>query len=348
MKKILFGTTTLVAVGLLAGGASAADKIKLSLGGKQEVYFGGFGTFEDGGVKNSDGFGMDTDTEVYVKGSTKLDNGLTVSALIQFESEANENGGRNVDEQHIDVSGAFGKLVLGERYGVFADGLRAPNVGEVSPDDTISIWLLNNGNSGAHYGLDTTLDDDSLRVSYYTPAFYGFSAGMSYAPKPNQPGIGSRSGASVPTGEYFRDEVQAAVSYDNTFGGVGLKADGSFITDLAKDESWAYRGGLAVSYAGFEVGGSYMGLTSDNTKNAERSVWEAGASYATGPYAVSFTYAQSDANISATSYILGGAYEMGPGVKVVGNVFYGNVDDDTAANTYRSGAGAVTGMVLSF
>ncbi|WP_147165104.1 porin, partial [Pararhodospirillum oryzae] len=77
MKKILFGTTALVAAGLFAGGASAADKIKLSLGGKMEQYFGGVGTLEDGGFDDSDGFGMDTDTEVYVKGSTKLDNGLT-------------------------------------------------------------------------------------------------------------------------------------------------------------------------------------------------------------------------------------------------------------------------------
>ena len=38
MKKLLYGTTALVAAGMIAGGAQAADKIKVGVGG----YFFGY------------------------------------------------------------------------------------------------------------------------------------------------------------------------------------------------------------------------------------------------------------------------------------------------------------------
>ncbi|WP_147165062.1 porin, partial [Pararhodospirillum oryzae] len=268
------------------------------------------------------------------------------SAMIQFEAEANENGNRNVDEQYVDVSGAFGKLRMGEKSGIFESfAVRAPDVGEVSPDDTVSVWLNQNTGMNLTTGsMDTTYDDDSLRVSYVTPSFYGFSAGVSYAPKPSG-NLADRRGAGVPTGDSFRDEVQFGMALDTELAGVGVKADGVAMTEAADNDSWAYRGGLELSYAGFAVGGSYMGNEGKDFRDA--SVWEAGASYTTGPYAVSFTYAESDALDDGTSYKLAGAYEMGPGVKVVGNVFYANIDEDSTGN-YRSGMGAVTGLVLSF
>ena len=43
MKKLLFGTTALAAVGLIAGSANAADKIKMGVGG----YFQAFLVYGD-------------------------------------------------------------------------------------------------------------------------------------------------------------------------------------------------------------------------------------------------------------------------------------------------------------
>ncbi|WP_041795908.1 porin [Pararhodospirillum photometricum] len=374
MKKILAGTTALVALTLVGGNAFAADKIALSLGGKQEVYFGGIGSFDDGNVKDGDGLGMDTDTEVYVTGSTKLDNGIAIKAMIQMEAEANRNGARNVDEQWIEASGAFGALRLGEKEGVMDRfAVRAPLADDylgyfsmVNAADWLKTPLTSTGGSTANYfaALDTRPADDTLRVTYVTPAFWGVQAGVSYAPnrditRSNLSTPGSASGATgVPTGETGRDEVQVGLALNKEFSGVKVFADGSFSTLVDDGDEWLYRGGLGVNYAGFTLSGSYMGRSGEDVPNGsatnpgEYSIWEAGLHYATGPYGVGFSYAQNDAESGAsrTVYNLGGTYTMGPGINVIGHVFYADntVERSGAKDWSRDGIGAVTGLVLAF
>ena len=78
MKKWFLGTTTLVAAGLMAGGAGAADAIKLTLGG----FYGTAMGVEIGGETkpgeasfNKQAGAFHQNVEIYFTGSTTLDNG---------------------------------------------------------------------------------------------------------------------------------------------------------------------------------------------------------------------------------------------------------------------------------
>jgi len=91
MKKFLLGTTAVVAATAFGGGAfaqSANEPIKLGLGG----YWVGGGATQvgTGGADNNEHQrqGFQQDTAIYVKGETKLDNGLSVGAAVHFRVKA--------------------------------------------------------------------------------------------------------------------------------------------------------------------------------------------------------------------------------------------------------------------
>jgi outer membrane protein OmpU len=86
VKKALLAGSALVGVGLATSPASAADGIKLAIGGFfKEAYMV---TLDDdgegdlGNERNTDGFF--NDAEVHFTGSTVLDNGLEVGARIEL------------------------------------------------------------------------------------------------------------------------------------------------------------------------------------------------------------------------------------------------------------------------
>src|ERR1044071_5561253 len=116
MKRILLGSTTLAGVAAMAGAAQASDGVKLDVGGFfQTVYQGVFdekneGTF--GNHRNTDHFTHNA--EVWFKGETTLDNGLTVGARIELEAE---NANDQIDKSFIYWSGGFGKGQIGSQEG---------------------------------------------------------------------------------------------------------------------------------------------------------------------------------------------------------------------------------------
>jgi len=99
MKKLFLGTTALVAAGLIAVRADAADPIRLTLGGFYATAMG----VEIGGATKPGEPSNDRQTgafhqnvEVYFNGATTLDNGLT--AGVHVELEGNNQSGRTMDE----------------------------------------------------------------------------------------------------------------------------------------------------------------------------------------------------------------------------------------------------------
>src|SRR5215213_4226159 len=111
MKKILLGSTALVATGLLVGEAYAADNtVKLGFGGR---YLGAAGYVisqdsDDALVDDSRDHVFKQDIEVHFRGEGVLDNGLTVGARIELEGQ-NQDGDQ-IDESFAFISGGFGEL----------------------------------------------------------------------------------------------------------------------------------------------------------------------------------------------------------------------------------------------
>ena len=118
MKKVLYGTSALVAAGLLSSGpALAADPISLGISGGFAVGFGWVN--EDSAVgqpgANDRDHAFAQSSEVRFTGNTTLDNGVTVTVGIELEGESQAD---NIDENYLRFSSdAWGSIELGGRDG---------------------------------------------------------------------------------------------------------------------------------------------------------------------------------------------------------------------------------------
>src|SRR4051812_23965123 len=103
MRRILLGSTALVATGLLAAEAHAADNaVKLGFAGRYEGAAGMIFSqdSDDESVDDSRDHVFKQDIEVHFQGEGVLDNGLTVGARIELE-------GQNQGDDQIDETFAF-------------------------------------------------------------------------------------------------------------------------------------------------------------------------------------------------------------------------------------------------
>ncbi|EKV32192.1 hypothetical protein C882_3256 [Caenispirillum salinarum AK4] len=396
MKKVLLGTSALIAAAAVSAPAMAQEQIQLGIGGKMEQYFG-VTSMDDNdytGVPatvESTSTGINTDTEVYFTGATTLDNGLTVGAVIQLEAGV---GAAGADEQYAYIEGAFGQIVAGQRNGV--NGILAHDAPQFGIAETDVMGFVTwNGVANNHFNpagytqnyfrgatsgtfTDTTISSDDASVSYITPTLAGFSAGLTWTPNPGGALQADQNAGSS-------NQWEAAIAYNGEFSGVGIGADVAYITDDGQnvpggtdaDDQTMWRAGLVLSYAGFQLGGSYMNVDDVNRTAStptvafedEHTAWNVGAGYETGPYGVSVTYSRAIldfdsaaagvAQIDEDSYeqvMLNGTYDLGPGITAAGSVFWaeGERDFNAVANTAgtadvsRDGTGGIVALQLSF
>jgi len=377
MKKILLASSALVAFGFAAS-AQAAEPVKLSVGGFMKQYFG-YADVTDNDVAvagNGAKFSktdMQSDTEVHFKGSTKLDNGLTVAVRVELEgaNNASSNAATQIDEEVLTVSGAFGQvLVGGEDNTGYLLHSSAPDVGIGNNDGDITNWIPAPANFVAVSGnemVDAFTDDgDAEKISYISPSVMGFQVGGSYTPD-----VGVTNDTTLaPAG---RDAWVGTVAYNNKFNDIDVKADFSYFgmngnfnstTGAATvDGNQGWQAGMNIGYAGFVVGGGYINREDDSRNTAlvsrEGNAWTAGVAYKTGPYGVSLGYGQSEAEGTQgvtgngedklTQWIASGSYAMGPGIDLKASVFNVKFEDETnSADNNREGWGAVTGVAVAF
>jgi len=175
MKKVLYGTTALVAAGLVAGEASAASGLKLGItgfyrnaiggtfGNSPTTQFGGSGAFSGatpGGAlapnagTTTAGLGnfgrqnvsMRQEIRVNFTGQTTLDNGITVGVLVGLNGEnvAKSGSTTQVNRAYADFSGKFGLVRVGEANSalvtdcVVDPGNVTSNFGVNSPNESFS------------------------------------------------------------------------------------------------------------------------------------------------------------------------------------------------------------------
>jgi len=366
MKKTLILTSALVGAGLLAAApASAADKIKLGLGGFMEQWVGF--SEQDGSYEGTNDYGSfdaKSDTEVYFTGSTKLDNGLTVSATVQLEADRSAGGAAaTIDDSYVQVdSPTLGSLQVGAvGDAVNAISIFAPDVGIENTDGDVSNWVINplSVTSAA-----TFVDQGNFhKVNYFSPTFAGLQVVASYTPDASNNNMTTPNHASGGVSEAYG----VGAAYSRQIEGVGFSADVGYavttstLAGVGNLESW--QGGANLTYAGFTFGGSYINYSEDvasgatKTNNQDGYAWDVGVSYETGPYSVSLSYFASkyegDTSVAAdeeqAQLMLSGAYNMGPGVNVKGSVFTADYDDETTTATANNdGWGAVAGLTLDF
>jgi len=341
MKKLLLVSTAIAGLAVLSAPAHAA--VKLDLGG----YFSGYGVYADNDeAGNMHKWDLRRDTEVHVSGETTLDNGLTVGFHTELglgndgTSNAGALSGTTTDEAYAYFSGGWGRFNLGSEDGSSyllqvaapsadsnVDGLRT-YVQALNPSGAVQT-VFTAGIPGLRYtsALDYDHTSDNVpnteRLTYLSPKFNGFQAGVSYAPTSGQ----QRTTSAVfplttdnDNGQY--DKIwDASARWDGEFQGFGIGVGGGYshaslenfnraslaiagnnedTAPLASDGLAQWNAGANVSYMGFSLGGSYLRAT---TKNLD--------SYDAGDNAAA-SDTQASLNVIERTYVVGLGYDNGP------------------------------------
>ena len=348
MKKALYTTTALAAVGMFAfsgADAVAAEKVKLGLGGYY-VWAAGVSDSETDAHKTQGALNMHTDSEVYVRGNTTLDNGIRIDAIIQFETDA-VAGGATIDESYLKVGNLkqWGEFRLGTTKSAHflfrAMGPHVSSIVNATNGDPSSLYvpsrtpLKGPGTFFNHEG-----GADRMLVGYITPNLNGFQGGISYTPSqsnvntpPQTKGADATEASNISLGANFKGKFgDASVAVSGGYTKVdGVKGPGGEYTTL--------QGGLKVSFAGFSIGGHWAEREDDTPmSNADdREGYMAGIGYKTGPWNVALTWLNTTDDVSDNpgevehnQYLLGMTYSLGAGVSVGASVFSIDLQDEQA------------------
>ena len=317
MKKFLLGSTALLGAALFTNEASAAQAVsptlaapKLTISGqstfnawwfenKQQKFVDGkaFGHNGNGsaGGKDTQGYGRgylfttdDSKLQFDVGGKTDLgmNYGLTVAINTDTQQTSYD---KTIKENYIWAEGSWGRLQLGDANGVedfMALGGFSVLGGTGGYDGSFNRVVNFVTGTMASQGVDLVGDTGrATKVTYQTPRYYGFQAGISFTPQQNHLGE-----AKINTGSHYKKEkdaydkrsIAAGLNFLNKWDSgfeLGLSATAIFAktqpeytgakwtlynqagTPLAgktgsgnRKDTKAYALGTVMRYAGFELG----------------------------------------------------------------------------------------------
>ncbi|MAX46963.1 MAG: hypothetical protein CMM78_02025, partial [Rhodospirillaceae bacterium] len=191
---------------------------------------------------------------------------------------------------------------------------------------------------------------EANKISYSTPNFAGFQAGVSYTPQ------GAAFQQTQQVNNNANDQVlDFAAGWGGEFGGVGLKFDGSY--QMGEDNSAtagaadredlrSYMLGASITFAGFGLGAGFFDNQESNTAKGSNGDggqgFNVGGSYSFGPGSVSLMYQNSTDDLDgnnledeATIYHAGVTYTIADGLNAYGSYYNMSIDNEggnTAAN----------------
>lgn len=334
MKKLLLGTTALVAAGMFASGDAAAQSKAGPIQAGVNGTFNGVYAFvsQDDGTNTAAtpmgqrrSHGLLREAEARFWGQTRLDNGLLVGYRVSLEAEDCQD---QIDESWIFFDSAYGRMEIGETDQVgWKMYYGAPNA---IPNFSTSVHNIVAWNSnGTAAGILSpiarlSLGNDQNHINYFTPRFFGFQVGVSYTPEGCKEGNtdGDGAGTFLCGGAYrgmtpegvsasatgagnVQDIWEIAANYVNKFGDVGVAVYGAMnkgdhqTAGTYDPRQWGL--GAEVSYMGFTLGGAYTQTKmacATVTRGCDNPHWNVGLKYATGPWGVGIEYAQAKQEFS--------------------------------------------------
>jgi predicted porin len=363
MKRLLTGTTALVGFGVMAGQASAAEPIKLMVGGFfREVYMVNFdddGEGELGNERNTDG--LFNDAEIHFMGMTTLDNGLSVGARVELEGE--DNAGDQIDEAWIHFSGGFGEVRIGSNDEALVGACILPpggtdNFSAFSPNQ----WAANTSpfspgfpalsSNAVCVGVDDR--EDAQKIVYMTPVFAGFQLRVSYTPNGGDErhgdGVGAHLGMPTNSDSESRHNVSVYGTYElerESWGltaGLGASFEGHVEQQPGDDqrEQTFYQGGLNLTFGAFSVGvvfEYYDNLLSfKGGDDADAWVVGGGVAYEFEDFVLGAQYSHQDTEVDRAGggsddfamdrAVVTAIYPLGPGIDLDAEIGYTWIDTD--------------------
>jgi len=376
MKKILLATTAVVALTTISAEAFAADKIKLSLGGFMRQYVALTNHDEVAATANTStlrgvDLALDANSEIYFRGSTKLDNGLSVAVDFQMESSNRQSGtaNRNFDVASLEISSdAIGAITVGSTTHAADDFLTRASlpIGTYDWGDTDGLALTGvaAGTSSSAFasaaGDITDTGSKGLKLKYVSPNFSGVNVFASYTANDQDADVTGASSNAADASSY-------GIAFGGEVGGASVAADATHMDFGGNTETNHF--GLSVGMAGFTVGGGYSDFNENRSSvilgttgaSTEGSAWELGVGYETGPYSVAAAYMTAkNTGTTATAgdnkdtkWQVGATYDLGAGVALSGMYWSSKADTEGSGTTIATGlstkvSGVIAGIEVGF
>ncbi|AIF81190.1 hypothetical protein I862_03145 [endosymbiont of Acanthamoeba sp. UWC8] len=347
MNKFITATI----LGLFPLTALAGDNfegIKLKLGGslntqagyvqQKEAFRYKTPTRADSGKLNSSAIVNDTKIKIEVDGDY---NGLKYGGAIKLYADTSraKNGSKDIaDSVMTYVESGFGRIEAGSHGGA-TDKMKVSAVSIAKAtggiDGDYKFWIHQNTSqreanpnpakrefesyedifvSDPYLAVGTEITSKANKISYYTPSFNGFKAGVSYAP--DSEAKGTIANAKMHTrkndrGLGYTNIVELALQYEQSFD--EFEFNTSLLFQHGKAKKYIVEGvekgrkklnawevGALIKYQGFSVAGSYIdwGKTGATTAKVAgqkygASLWNVGAAYETDKFGASVTYYES-------------------------------------------------------
>jgi len=380
MKKILLGTTAIIALATVSTEAFAAEKVKIGISGVMSQFVGLTNHDEVAATGNNTARKVKLQqwdrSRLQFSGTTTLDNGLAVKVYVQ--SGASKNGGfSGAEDQNGGIRQSYAEI-SSDTMGAFTIGktthagndmrVAAPNAGIFDFGDTNQFAGVSDaaGTASTAYTDASAVDVTGMggrdgKLKYVSPSFSGFTVFGSYSVAE---GTGfSTATASTADRNAANDGSTFGVAYSGEVSGAAISAD---LTQLRVNGSYEQTHvGVNVGMAGFTVGGGYANMNDDTGVSGpnDGTAWEFGVGYETGPYSLSAGYmtSKSRGTVAAAGdnkdkkYLVAGAYDLGAGVKATATYFNSKSDPENtgAAATFATGksakvSGVLAGIQVSF
>ncbi|MGQ0664795.1 MAG: porin [Pseudomonadota bacterium] len=363
----------------MASYAEAQQKVEpitARVGGYHWQFFGVNGSQSKNfnGGRGKDGpTDVKSDSEIWFLGRTTLANGITFGFDVQLEANTSAD---QIDESFMFIEGAFGRVLVGsENNAAYLMNYQSPEGGvgigfQEGPSGGNWVGNFTGSGQGDSTFSATNLrffDNDSEKLTYFTPRMAGFQAGLSYIPHASQDIQGQNqtrvarltaAGANQAAPAAYHQGWAGGLNFVQTVGGVNVAVAGGYMrwnadetpvtaAGLTVPDPHAWSAGFNLGYMGFVLGGSFADISKGRggagtsvTRAVDGRGWDLGLSYTWGPAAVALSYysgknedlISQPADDKHRSWHLSGSYTLGPGVALRGTIFHTRYEDEEEFN----------------
>lgn len=364
MKNILLSTAAFAGLLFVAAAPARADQpaLQLGVGG----FIAGYGVYTDqdevtpaaAGTELRE-FDFRKTTEVHLNGEVALDNGITAGAHMELLADRADSA-TTIQESYMYLSSSWGRVNFGEEDGI---GYLL-QVGAPSADDQVDGIRPEIGTFTALNGgtLDYAQDDMGYgnKLTYITPVFNGFQAGVSFTPsnEADKTGVAAATSTNNVSAE-VENAWEVAARYEGSFDAIDLALGAGYLNAsqeveaVGEDDLTTWNVGANIGFGAFGVGAAYITSNNAASANNDTDIMVAGVDYTTGPYKIGVSYMDwQNENVTPDTEIdrwtAGVIYEWGPGMTFRGAVQMQDAENTTGAGVDGEGTQVTLGTQLEF
>lgn len=354
MKKTLYGTTAIVALGLAIVAAAPASaqapaqgfsstNFQFTVGGLARGYVGGLSQHDNvatwtaantaaptlGQAGATQRMDVQRDWRLDLTAAANLPNGMRATTVVQLQNLSVAQGSTFTESyirrNWVALSGGFGDVRIGSldnaAFQMAQGAMDAFTAGSARTGKIYDYIQTANvfGRDDTALGATNNIrlyDRSSEKIAYFTPRIEGFQLGVNYTPEASKD---KNSALATSAGGVYQRGYSAALNYVNTFSGVGVRASAGYVKWNAPVNTTGSTPSDANAW-GLGAGVTYMGFDLGGSYGKYNDVLSAGR--IDGGAAIASLTNRFIGN--GSSYEIGAGYSTGP-VRVSLNWFAGEM-----------------------